>query len=83
MFAHLTIEQPCNESPFGKPFGVTRDGASVEWFCEESEAWDYRDQLLDDGFRGVRVIGAPCRGTVANPSVADAKYGCSGFCDGD
>lgn len=59
----LTIAQPASNTPAGLPYGVTANslmggGKSTTWFATETAAWEQRDLLLEQGFTGVRVIGA-------------------------
>lgn len=70
MNCKLVISQPAPNAPEGKPYGVSHDDIVMRnnrltrWFATESQAWDYRDMLLDSGYRGVRVVGAPCNAFV-------------------
>lgn len=64
MFATQVIRQPAC-GPNGEPFAVVRCGTHPgetiqEWFWNEPAAWNRRDDLLDCGARGVRVLGSPC-----------------------
>lgn len=63
MNCKLVIAQPHPEAPAGQPFGVAWNNAR-KWFATEVEAWEFRDECLDRGFRGVRVLGAPCNAMV-------------------
>jgi hypothetical protein len=59
--ATLTLPNP-HRGPDGQPFAVRAIGDAgelVEHYDTEATAWDRRDQLLDAGYRQVRVVGAP------------------------